>query len=306
MKAVVTGGAGFIGSAIAGALVSRGDDVVVYDDLSNGAKESVPVGARLEIGDIRDLDTTQKVFEDAEVIFHQAALRSVPRSLDEPLVVHETNATGTLKVLLAAEKAGARKVIYASSSSVYGGVLEGMSQEDMPVRPLSPYAVSKLTGEQYCSVWASLGRVQTISLRYFNVFGPGQRADSKYAAVFPAFISALARGEPPTIHWDGEQSRDFTFIDDVVSANLLAASTDRIGTVNIAGGTPRTVNEVFESVSSVLSVEIAPDRVPQRAGDVRHSHADIRRASDLLGWEPRTSWDIAVRDTVLALVETIA
>jgi len=300
VRAVVTGGAGFIGSALAAALVARGDDVVVYDDLSSGSKEAVPDRAELVIGDIRDLDTTRVAFEGADVIYHQAALRSVPRSLDEPLVVHETNATGTLNVLLAAESVGARKVIYASSSSVYGGVSSGRSQEDMAPNPLSPYAVSKLAGEYYSRVWALLGRVETVSLRYFNVFGPGQSAESKYSAVFPAMISALHRREAPVVHWDGEQSRDFTFIDDVVTANLAAADrSSRAGlVVNVAGGKPRTVNQIYEDVARKLDVRIDPSRVPKREGDIRHSHADIDRARAELGWEPKANWEESVARTV--------
>lgn len=298
MRAVVTGGAGFIGSAIARALRERGDDVVVFDDLSSGSEGAVPGGATLIVGDIKDLDATKEAFTGAEVIFHQAALRSVPRSLDEPALVHETNASGTLYVLLAAEAVGARKVVYASSSSVYGGALEGVSREDMPVRPLSPYAVSKVAGEMYCTVWSSLGRISTISLRYFNVFGPGQSSDSKYAAVFPAFISALKRGEAPEIHWDGEQSRDFTYIDDVVRANLLAGDGDETGVMNIARGSPRSVNSVFTDISRILGTSIEPRRVPKRPGDIRDSHADVSRAGQLLSWKAESEWDEAVRATV--------
>lgn len=300
MKAVVTGGAGFIGSALAKTLVERGDEVVVVDNLSNGAKEDVPEGADLSMTDIRDLDDLIEAFDGAEVVFHQAAIKSVPRSIAEPSLVHDSNATGTLNVLLAAERAGVRKVVYASSSSVYGGATEGRSQEDMPPRPISPYGVSKLTGEYYCSVWASLERIATVTLRYFNVFGPGQKADSQYAAVFPAFISALVEGRSPEIQWDGEQSRDFTFIDDVVDANLKAGDTDTppAMVINVAGGRPRTVNDVFQAVSRVLGVEIEPVRVPKRPGDIRHSYADSTRAKELLGWEATTGWDEAVAATV--------
>lgn len=298
MRVVVTGGAGFIGSSLAAALVARGDEVVVFDDLSAGSEEAVPAGAELVVGDIRRPDDLSSGFAGAEVVFHQAALRSVPRSLDEPCVVHETNATGTLNVLLAAEAAGARKVVYASSSSVYGGATDGMSREDMPTNPLSPYAVSKLTGELYCSVWATLGRLATVSLRYFNVFGPGQSAESKYAAVFPAFIASLIAGEAPEIHWDGEQSRDFSFIDDVVRANVLAAEGGGSGVVNIAGGTPRSINSVFEDVSRVLDVNIKPRRLPKRTGDIRHSHADVSRAAELIGWKPEADWDRSVEKAV--------
>jgi len=298
VRAVVTGGAGFIGSAIARSLINRGDEVVVVDNLSNSAVSSVPEGSRFIRCDIRDLDDLSDAFSGAEVVWHQAAIRSVPRSLEEPIVVHDSNATGTLNVLLAAERAGVRRVVYASSSSVYGGATGGMSREDMPPKPLSPYGVSKLAGEYYCGVWASLGRVESLSLRYFNVFGPGQRADSKYAAVFPAFISALIDGRSAEIHWDGEQSRDFTYIDDVVRANLLAAEADAVGTFNIAGGTPRTVNVVYDEVSKVLGVDVEALRKPKREGDIRHSYADIGRAIELLGWNPQADWSCSVEATV--------
>lgn len=308
MRSVVTGGAGFIGSAIAHKLAERGDEVVVVDDLSSGDRAAVPEGAQLVEVDIRDGDALQKAFAGAEVVWHQAALRSVPRSLDEPKVVHDVNATGTLNVLLAAERSGANRVIYASSSSVYGGALEGMSREDMAPNPLSPYAVSKLTGEYYCRVWSSLERIETVSLRYFNVFGPGQKADSKYAAVFPAFISALQEGRAPEIQWDGEQSRDFTFIDDVVAANLAAADAESPGgrVLNVAGGEPRTVNQIYADISAELGVDLEPVRGAKREGDIRHSYADPTEARELLGWKSQTSWDEAVKKTVAWFVASRA
>ena len=300
MKVVVTGGAGFIGSALVRALLDRGDHVVVVDNLSNSTSEAVPDGAELSVTDIRDVEALQRAFAGAGLVWHQAAIRSVPRSLVEPSLVHDTNATGTLNVLLAAEREGVKRVVYASSSSVYGGTSGGMSEESMPPRPLSPYGVAKLCGEYYCSVWAGLGRIETVSLRYFNVFGPGQRADSKYAAVFPAFISALAAGKPPEIHWDGEQSRDFTFIDDVVAANLSAGTAPKASgsIINVAGGRPRTINEVFRAVSEVLERDLEPTRVPKREGDIRDSYADVSRARDLLDWKAVTDWETAVAATV--------
>lgn len=300
MKTIVTGGAGFIGSALSAALLADGHEVSAFDDLSAGSKETVPAGVELIVGDVRRPDDLRDAFRGAEIVFHQAAVRSVPRSLAEPFIVHETNATGTLNVLLAAEAAGVRKVVYASSSSVYGGAVDGMSHEDLPTNPLSPYAVSKLTGEHYCSVWASLGRIDTVSLRYFNVFGPGQNADSKYAAVFPAFISALRSGLSPEVHWDGEQSRDFTFIDDVVAANVRAAEAPAAAgqVINVAGGRPRSINEVFASVSKVLASDLPPLRTSKRDGDIRDSYADITRARELLVWEPEAQWEEAVASTV--------
>ena len=301
MRALVTGGAGFIGSAIARALLARGDRVRVLDNLLTGLKEAVPEDAELVQGDLRDLGEVRAAVDGVEVVFHEGAVRSVPRSVDEPVLVEETNVLGTLHVVLAAADAGVSRVVYASSSSVYGDVTEGFNSEDLPPDPLSPYAASKLAGELYCRVWTHLKGLSTVSLRYFNVFGPGQSVESKYAAVFPAFCSALAAGRPPEIHWDGEQSRDFTYIDDVVQANLKAAAADdRVdgAVINIAGGRPRTVNEVLESVSGAIGRWVEPTRTPRRAGDVRRTHADISRARELLGWTPQAEWEEAVRETV--------
>ena len=301
MRALVTGGAGFIGSAIARELVARGDRVRVLDNFLNGSRSAVPDGVELVEGDLRSPEDLRAACRGVEVVFHQAAVRSVPRSVDEPVLVEECNSLGTVQLLDAAAGAGVRRLVYASSSSVYGDVGEDLNREDRAPDPQSPYAVSKLAGEHYCRVWTRLGRLSTVSLRYFNVFGPGQAADSKYAAVFPAFCSALVAGRAPEVHWDGEQSRDFTFIDDVVRANLLAAEAgaDADGeVVNIAGGRPRTVNEVLAAVSGAVGRWIDPEHLPRRAGDVRRTHADISRARRLLGWEPRAEWESSVRATV--------
>jgi nucleoside-diphosphate-sugar epimerase len=301
MRALVTGGAGFIGSSIARELLRLGHEVRVFDNLLTGSREAVPEGAELVDGDLRSLDDVRAAVSGAEVVFHQGAVRSVPRSVDEPVLVEETNVLGTLHVVLAAAEARVRRVVYASSSSVYGDVGEGINREDLSPDPLSPYAASKLAGEYYCRVWTGLMGLSTVSLRYFNVFGPGQPAESKYAAVFPAFCSALVGGRPPEVHWDGEQSRDFTYIDDVVRANILAAEADGLvdgAVINIAGGSPTTVNQVLRSVSEVVGRWIEPTRTPKRAGDVRRTHADIGRARELLGWEPRADWQDAVRATV--------
>ena len=301
MIALVTGGAGFIGSAIARALLDEGWAVRVFDNLLTGFEENVPPDADFVRGDLRESSDVSVACDGIDVVFHQAALRSVPRSVDEPVLSESCNIAGTLNLLTAAEQAGVRRVVYASSSSVYGDVAEERQREEMVPSPLSPYAVSKLAAEQYCRVWTHLKGLSTVSLRYFNVFGPGQRPESKYAAVFPGFISALAAARAPEVHWDGEQSRDFTYIDDVVAANLAAAAAgpEADGSVvNIAGGEPKTVNEVLRAVSDSIGRWIEPVRTPKRAGDIRRTHADISRARELLGWTPAADWRESVARTV--------
>jgi nucleoside-diphosphate-sugar epimerase len=301
MKALVTGGAGFIGSAISRALLEEGWTVRVFDNLLTGFAENVPAGAEFLRGDLRDPDDIRKACAGIEVVFHQAALRSVPRSVDEPVLSESCNIAGTLNLLSAAEQAGVRRVVYASSSSVYGDVAEGRQREDMTPSPLSPYAVSKLAAEQYCRVWTHLKGLSTVSLRYFNVFGPGQRPESKYAAVFPGFIAALAEQRAPEVHWDGEQSRDFSYIGDVVRANIAAAAAGPAAdgaVINIAGGDPKSVNQVLQEVSDAIGHWIEPVRTPKRAGDVRRTHADISLAEKLLGFKPEADWKESVARTV--------
>lgn len=298
-RVLVTGGAGFIGSNIARCCLERGDTVRIIDNLSGGREDAVPEGAEFVRADLRDPDALETIC-DVDLIFHQAAVRSVPRSLDEPRLTHETNVNGTLNLLLAAEKHNVKRLVYASSSSVYGDVGDQKNVETMSPDPRSPYAASKLTGEFYCRVWSRLGRVPTTSLRYFNVFGPGQHPESKYSAVFPAFIAALKAGRAPTIYGDGEQSRDFTFIDDVVDANLKAAEAGAAdgAVLNVASGNPKSVNEVLKTIADELGVWVEPNFEDPRVGDIRNSHADITRARDTLSWEPQVDWTEAVKTTV--------
>ncbi len=301
MRALVTGGGGFIGSALARRLLDYGWRVRVLDNFLTGREENVPPGCELVRGDLRDPNAVRAACREMEVVFHQAALRSVPRSVDDPLLSQSCNVTGTLNLLMAAEEAGVGRVVYASSSSVYGEIAEPLNREDMAPDPQSPYAVSKLAAEHYCRVWTSLKGLSTVSLRYFNVFGPGQNPESKYAAVFPAFISALAAGSAPEVHWDGEQSRDLTYIDDVVSANVLAAQAGPQAdgsVVNVGAGRAKSVNEVLEAVSAAVGRWMDPVHRPKRFGDIRRTHADVSRARELLGWEPRAEWEEAVRATV--------
>lgn len=301
MKALVTGGAGFIGSSIAAALVRDGADVRILDDFSTGFRENIPAGAEVIEGDLRTLDCVRTAVRGVDLVFHQAAIRSVPRSVDDPVSSHEANATGTLNMLIVSAEERVRRVVYASSSSVYGDPDDPLRREEQTPDPVSPYGASKLAGELYCRVWTRVAGLPTISLRYFNVFGPRQHPESKYAAVFPAFISALVDGRAPEVHWDGEQTRDFTFIEDVVAANLRAAQAGPAAdgqTFNIGAGRAKSVNEVLRSVADALGRWIDPVRSPRRSGDVRHTLADISRARDVLGWQPRASWDEAVAATV--------
>ncbi len=301
MKVLVTGGGGYIGSVLAGALIARGDDVRVLDNFLTGTRERVPEGAELVEADLRDADAVAKACRDIEIVYHQGALRSVPRSVDQPSLATECNVLGTLNVLLGADAAGVRRVVYASSSSVYGESTAERMQEDQLPDPRSPYAASKLAGEYYCKAWTYTQELSTISLRYFNVFGPGQPREGKYSLVFPAFVQCLVTGEAPEIHWDGEQSKDFTYIDDVVRANLLAAKAgpEADGAVlNIGNGSPRTVNEVLRAVADVVGTWVEPKRLPKRAGDIRRTHADIARAKQVIGWEPRADWKEAIAATV--------
>jgi nucleoside-diphosphate-sugar epimerase len=301
MRALVTGGAGFIGSAVARALLERGDEVGVFDNFLTGSSDRMPEGAHQVVGDLRDPDAVRSAMDGVEVVFHQGALPSVPRSVADPALANACNVQGTLNVLVGARDAGVRRVVYASSSSVYGDTGADVQREDLAPQPLSPYGVSKLAGEYYCSVWTRLLGLSTVSLRYFNVFGPRQDPESQYAAVFPTFCAKLLRGEAPEVHWDGEQSRDFTFIDDVVAANLAAGDVDDRADgaiVNIAGGRPKTINEVLSAVSDAVGRWIEPRRLPRRPGDIRTSRADLTRAREVLGWEPKVPWSDAVARTV--------
>ena len=301
MKVLVTGGAGFIGSSLAAALVRHGHTVRILDNFSTGFRENVPEGAEVVEGDLTRPDDVRAAVKGSELVFHQAAIRSVPRSVDDPLSSHEANATGTLNVLVAATDENVRRVVYASSSSVYGDPEDPLRREDQPTDPISPYGASKLAGELYCRVWTRVHGLPTVSLRYFNVFGPRQHPESKYAAVFPAFIAALIDGRAPEVHWDGEQTRDFTFIDDVVTANLRAAQAGPEAdghAFNIGAGRPKSVNDVLRTVADVLGTWVDPEMSPRRQGDVRATLADITRAREVLGWEARAVWEEAVAATV--------
>lgn len=299
---LVTGGAGFIGSNLVTRLVERGEGVRVLDDFSTGYRENVDPEVELVEGSTVDEKLVREAVESAEVVFHQAARVSVARSVEDPVATDWVNTHGTLTVLKAALDAGVRRVVYASSSSVYGGAAPLPCVETAQLLPRSPYAVSKLAGEHYCRVFTQLYGLETVALRYFNVFGPRQRPDSAYAAVIPLFIRALARGEPPVVHGDGQQSRDLTFVDDVVEANLAAAYapaqvvTGRV--FNIARGGSRSLLELLAVLGRVMGVTIAPVHTEPRAGDIRLSQADVNAARVALGFEAQVSLEEGLRRTV--------
>ncbi|HXH83060.1 MAG TPA: SDR family oxidoreductase [Candidatus Tectomicrobia bacterium] len=306
---VVTGGAGFIGSHLVERLL-RDDPaatVRVLDDFSTGSMANLPfaasAGPRLEIvrGDVRDLATVTRVSEGAALVFHQAAMRSVPRSVADPLGANEHNVTGTLNVLEAARRAAVPRVVYASSSSVYGDRPDLPKREDQPPAPVSPYAVSKTAGEQYAAVWSRLYGVETIGLRYFNVFGPRQDPASEYAAVIPRFILWALRGQPLEVHGDGRQSRDFTYIDNVVEANRLAARAPgaAAGQVfNVGCGARVSLLDIVGRLEALVGRPLERRHTPARAGDVPHTLADIERAKHVLGYTPLVDFDEGLRRTV--------
>ncbi len=302
---LVTGGAGFIGSNLAERLLREGHRVRILDNFSTGKRENLAFAAgdsKLEVveGDITDLTTTVGAVRDVEVVFHQAAMRSVPRSVDDPLGANANNVTGTLHVLIAAREAGVRRVVYASSSSIYGDRPELPKREDQPPAPISPYAVSKLAGELYCTVWSRLYGVETVGLRYFNVFGPRQDPTSQYAAVIPRFILRALRGEPLEVHGDGLQSRDFTDVDNVVEANLLAARAPGVAgeMFNVGCGSRVTLLEIIRLLEEILGCPLERVHTLRRAGDVPHTQADIGKAKRFLGYAPLVEFEDGLRRTV--------
>jgi len=301
---IVTGGAGFIGSHIAEKLAQQGHEVVVLDDLSTGHLHNL-AGFRDQVefveGSVCDLSLLQDLFAGADVVFHQAALASVPRSVADPLASNEANITGTLKVLLAARDRKVRRVVYAASSSAYGDSEVLPKREDMPARPLSPYAITKYVDELYGKVFSDLYDLPTIGLRYFNVFGPRQDPQSQYAAVIPLFITRFLAGQAPLIHGDGGQSRDFTFIDNVVQANLKAAEAPAAAdgrVYNVACGEAITVKDLCLRIRDLLGTHLEPEHGPARAGDVRHSLADITAAREFLAFDPQVDLAAGLERTV--------
>jgi UDP-glucose 4-epimerase len=298
MKAIITGGAGFIGSNLAEVL-SRDNEVIIVDDLSTGNEANI-CGLEIELvkGSITDLDLLRKIFKGADYVFHQAAIPSVPRSIKDPVSTNEANVTGTLNVLIAARDCSVKKVIFASSSSAYGDTPELPKREDMNPNPLSPYAVTKIVGEYYCNVFNEVYNLKTAALRYFNVYGPKQDPYSDYAAVIPKFIKRIQEGKPPIIYGDGTQTRDFTSVDDVVSANILAAGSDAEGVYNIATGKRITINELANVIMAIMGRFLDPIHEKPREGDVLHSLGDITKAKKDFGYEPGDKLEANLKETV--------
>jgi UDP-glucose 4-epimerase len=300
---LVTGGAGFIGSHLCLRLLNEGHSVRVLDNLSTGKESNISAlsgDVDFVRGDIRDKEVVARAVKGAEVVFHQAALGSVPRSVEDPVTTHEVNVTGTLNLFLAARDAGVRRVVYASSSSVYGDSEELPKHEGMIPQPLSPYALSKLAGEHYASVFKLVYGYEVVSLRYFNVFGPRQDPQSQYAAVVPRFVTALLEGRPPTIYGDGLQSRDFTYIDNVVEANLLAARAEKAAgkAFNVACGGRFSLLDLLAGLKEIIGTDVEPIHEEPRAGDVRDSQASISAAERELGFAVTVDFEEGLRRTV--------
>jgi UDP-glucose 4-epimerase len=283
--------------------VRRGERVRVLDDFSTGKRENLSAfleDIELVEGDLRDPSAVRRAAEGVEYILHQGALPSVQRSIDDPLTSHAVNTTGTLNLLVAAREAGVKRVVYAASSSVYGDSPTLPKREDMIPRPKSPYAVSKLTGEQYCRAFTEVYGLETVCLRYFNVFGPRQDPTSQYSGVIPLFVTAMLKGEPPTVHGDGLQSRDFSYIANVVHANLLASTAPGVAgrVFNIACGERYTLLDMIAALNDILGTQIEPVHVDPRVGDVRHSLADISAAEEALGYRVLVDFYDGLRQTV--------
>ncbi|HXR29819.1 MAG TPA: SDR family oxidoreductase [Solirubrobacterales bacterium] len=306
MKALVTGGAGFIGSHIATRLIGDGHEVRVLDNFSTGSRSNLAAFEGefdLVEGDMQSYERAHNAVQGCEVVFHQAALPSVPRSIQDPLTSNAANVVGTLNILLASRDSGVRRVVFASSSSIYGADRTLPKQEDRAPLPISPYAVAKLASEGYCRSFSEVYGLETVALRYFNVFGPRQDPLSQYAAVIPRFITALLNREAPVVFGDGEQSRDFTYIDNVIDANLRAADAEGVSgqTFNVACGERISLNRLLEEIRGILGSEVEASYLDPRQGDVKHSLADISLARDRLGYEPLVDFNEGLLRTVEAL-----
>jgi UDP-N-acetylglucosamine/UDP-N-acetyl-alpha-D-glucosaminouronate 4-epimerase len=308
-RVLVTGGAGFIGSNLVAALLERGDDVRVLDNFSTGSRANLAaLGRDVEVveGDLRSYERVHTAVRGTEVVFHQGALGSVPRSVQDPLTSTAVNVEGTLNVLLAARDEGIRRVVAASSSSVYGDGGTFPRIETQAPNPISPYAVAKLAAERFCVSFTRVYGIETVALRYFNVFGPRQDPTSQYAAVVPRFIRAIADGHSVTVHGDGEQSRDFTYVENVVRANLLAAeAAGAVGRVlNVATGQSQTVNALADTIGGLVGRPVEKTHGPAQPGDVRESWADVSAAREAIGYDPAVGFDEGLRRTIEAMLGT--
>jgi UDP-glucose 4-epimerase len=300
-RVAITGGAGFIGSNLAYELATD-NTIIIIDDLSTGRAENIAgLTARENVtftqGSILDLPLLEGAFKGVDFVFHQAAIPSVPRSIEDPLSTNEVNITGTLNVLIAARDNEVKKVIFASSSSVYGDTPTLPKKEDMTPHPQSPYALTKLVGEYYCQVFRQIYGLPTVCLRYFNVYGPRQNPDSEYASVIPRFISRVSQDKSPIIYGDGNQTRDFTFIQDVIQANIAAAESNTTGIFNVGSGKNTTIDGLAEAVVKIMARDLKPIYQEPRAGDIEHSLADISRAR-AIGYEPKYSLEDGLRETI--------
>ncbi len=297
---LVTGGAGFIGSHLANALLAQGHQVRVCDNLSTGKRANVPAGAELIEGDLADPGVAARAVAGCEYVLHQAAIPSVPRSVQDPLGTHRANVDATLQVLVAARDAGVKRLVFAGSSSTYGNSPTLPKREDMRPAPLTPYALQKWAGEQYCQMFSSLYGLETVTIRYFNVFGPRQAPDSPYSGVISLFIKALLAGQSPTIHGDGRQTRDFTYVANVVDGVLKAATAPGVSgeVINVATGGRISLIELVRAINVILGTNIEPTFGPPREGDVKDSQADIFKARKMLGYEPLVPFEEGLRRTV--------
>lgn len=299
---LVTGGAGFIGSHLVEELLRRGQSVRIADDFSTGRRENVPAGPAVDLveGDLADPAIARRAVDGCTFVIHQAAIPSVPRSVKDPVGSHRANVDATLEVLAAARDAGVKRLIFAGSSSVYGNAAVLPKREDMRPAPLSPYALQKLIAEQYCQMFTKLYGFETVTTRYFNVFGPRQQPGSPYSGVISLFIEALSEGRAPTVHGDGRQTRDFTYVGDVVTGVLRACDAPQAAgeVINVAGGGRISLLEVLRVLQDLLRTDVEPTFGPPREGDVRDSQADIHKARQMLGFEPRVPFEEGLRSTV--------
>jgi nucleoside-diphosphate-sugar epimerase len=301
---LITGGAGFIGSNIAEELIKRGEKVRIIDNFSTGKRENIEeFKDKIELieGDLKNINDVKKAVEGVDYVLHQAALSSVPRSVEDPLSSNANNIDGTLNLLVAAKEAGVKRVVIAASSSVYGNTQVLPKTEDMIPNPLSPYAVTKYVEELYGKVFHNIYGLETVSLRYFNVFGPKQDPDSPYAAVIPKFITKILKGESPVIFGDGEQTRDFTYVANVVEANILAATSENVGhgeVINIACGESISLNQLVKKINEILGTNVKPLYDKPRIGDVKHSLASIEKAKKLLGYRVNVKFEEGLKKTI--------